>query len=49
MKEAKKVWEKNLIEKTLAECKGNRSRASEMLEISYPSLLNKIKEYGVEV
>ncbi len=49
LKEAKKVWEKNLIEKTLAECKGNRSRAAEMLEISYPSLLNKIKEYGVEV
>ncbi|MEN8257895.1 MAG: sigma-54 dependent transcriptional regulator [Thermodesulfobacteriota bacterium] len=49
LKEAKKVWEKNLIDKTLAECKGNRSRAAEMLEISYPSLLNKIKEYGVEV
>lgn len=49
LKDAKKVWEKTLIEKTLAECKGNRSRAAEMLEISYPSLLNKIKEYGVEV
>ncbi|MBU0680368.1 MAG: sigma-54 dependent transcriptional regulator [Proteobacteria bacterium] len=49
LKDAKKVWEKNLIEKTLAECKGNRSRAAEMLEISYPSLLSKIKEYGVEV
>ncbi len=49
LKEAKKVWEKHLIEKTLAECKGNRSRAAEMIEISYPSLLNKIKDYGVEV
>ncbi len=49
LKEAKKIWEKNLIEKTLAECKGNRSRAAEMLEISYPSLLSKIKEYEVEV
>ncbi len=49
LKEAKKVWEKSLIEKTLAACKGNRSRAAEMLELSYPSLLNKIKEYGVVV
>lgn len=49
LKQAKVVWEKNLIEKTLQECNGNRSRASELLEISYPSLLNKIKEYGVQV
>jgi two-component system response regulator AtoC len=49
LKDAKKIWEKNLIEKTLAACKGNRSRAAEMLELSYPSLLSKIKEYGVEV
>lgn len=49
LKEAKKVWEKNLIEKTLAECNGNKSRAAEMLEISYPSLLSKIKEYGVHL
>jgi two-component system response regulator AtoC len=49
LKDAKKVWEKSLIEKTLAECRGNRSRAAEMLEVSYPSLLSKIKEYGVTV
>jgi two-component system response regulator AtoC len=49
LKNAKIVWEKNLIEKTLGECNGNRSRAAEMLEISYPSLLNKIKEYQVQV
>lgn len=49
LKDAKVVWEKSLIEKTLAECNGNRSRAAEMLEISYPSLLNKIKEYQVQV
>ena len=49
LKEAKIVWEKSLIEKTLQECNGNRSRASEMLEISYPSLLNKIKDYQVQV
>lgn len=49
LKDAKVVWEKSLIEKTLAECNGNRSRAAEMLEISYPSLLNKIKEYTIQV
>ena len=49
LKNAKMVWEKSLIEKTLQECNGNRSRAAEMLEISYPSLLNKIKEYQVQV
>ena len=49
LKDAKVVWEKNLIEKTLDECNGNRSRAAEMLEISYPSLLSKIKEYQVQV
>jgi two-component system response regulator AtoC len=49
LKEAKKVWEKNLIHKSLVHCQGNRSRAAEMLEVSYPSLLSKIKEYGVEI
>jgi two-component system response regulator AtoC len=49
LKDAKVVWEKSLIEKTLGECNGNRSRASEMLEISYPSLLSKIKEYQIQV
>ncbi|MDR9500306.1 MAG: sigma-54 dependent transcriptional regulator [Desulfurivibrionaceae bacterium] len=49
LKEAKKVWEKNLIHKSLVQCQGNRSRAAEMLEVSYPSLLSKIKEYGVEI
>ncbi len=49
LKDAKVVWEKSLIEKTLKECNGNRSRAAGMLEISYPSLLNKIKEYQVQV
>ncbi len=49
LKEAKKFWEKSLIEKTLAACHGNRTRAAELLEVSYPSLLAKIKEYGVQV
>jgi len=49
LKMAKKVWESHLIGRTLRECQGNRSRAAELLEISYPSLLNKIKEYGIKV
>ncbi len=49
LKEAKKVWEKTLIGRALEATGGNRSRAAELLEISFPSLLNKIKEYGIEV
>ena len=49
LKAAKKVWEASLINKTLQECNGNRSRAAKLLEVSYPSLLSKIKEYGIEV
>jgi len=49
LKKAKKVWEKRLIDRALKATGGNRSRAAELLEISFPSLLNKIKEYGIEV
>ncbi|MEN8140560.1 MAG: sigma-54 dependent transcriptional regulator [Thermodesulfobacteriota bacterium] len=49
LKEAKRVWERSIIARTLKECDGNRSRAAELLEISYPSLLNKIKDYGIAV
>jgi two-component system response regulator AtoC len=49
LKKAKKIWEKNLITRALAATGGNRSRASEMLELSFPSLLNKIKAYNIEV
>ncbi|MDY6903164.1 MAG: sigma-54 dependent transcriptional regulator [Thermodesulfobacteriota bacterium] len=48
LKEAKKIFEKKLIEKALAETGGNRTRASQLLEISHPSLLSKIKEYQIE-
>jgi len=37
--------EKKIMEKALEISKGNRRRAAEMLDISYKSLLNKIKEY----
>jgi two-component system response regulator AtoC len=47
IKEGKILAEKYLIEKALARTMGNRSQAADLLEISYPSLLNKIKEYNI--
>ena len=38
--------EQLLIMKTLEECKGNRTRAAEMLDISIRTLRNKLHEYG---
>jgi transcriptional regulator with PAS, ATPase and Fis domain len=37
--------EKKIIKKALERAKWNRRKAAELLEISYKSLLNKIKEY----
>jgi two-component system response regulator AtoC len=45
LKQAKKIIEKKLISRALDASKGNKSMAARMLEISYPSLLAKIKEY----
>jgi two-component system response regulator AtoC len=42
-----KKLEKQLIIKALIKTKGNKTRASSLLEISLPALLYKIKEYGV--
>ena len=42
-----KKLEKQLITKALAETKGNKTKASGLLEISLPALLYKIKEYQV--
>jgi two-component system, NtrC family, response regulator AtoC len=47
VKEASKELERTLIYRALEKTKGNRSKASELLEISYPSLLQKIKEYKI--
>ncbi|WP_035275801.1 sigma-54-dependent transcriptional regulator [Desulfogranum japonicum] len=47
IKEGSRILERQLISKALCETGGNKSKASELLEISYPSLLSKIKEYGI--
>ena len=48
LKKAKRVMEKAIISKALVETGGNRTRAAELLEISHPSLLSKIKDYEIE-
>jgi len=47
LKKAQKILEKSIIEKALVETGGNKSKSARLLEISYPSLLSKIKEYGL--
>lgn len=47
IKKNKIALEKHLIDLALKKHNGNRTRASEELEISYRALLQKIKEYGV--
>lgn len=49
VKQGKIILEKRLIEKALSRTNGNKTQAAELLEISYPSLLSKIKEYGVQL
>ena len=49
MKEAQKIMEAKIISRALQETKGNRLQATKLLEISYPSLLSKIKEYQIIV
>jgi two-component system response regulator AtoC len=47
LKRAYKVLEKSMITKALNRTGGNRSQAAAILEISYPSLLQKIKDLGI--
>lgn len=49
LKNAHKVMEKELITKALIATGGNRTKAGELLEISYPSLLSKIKAYKITI
>jgi len=45
IKEASKELERTLIYRALDRTNGNRSKAAELLEVSYPTLLQKMKEY----
>ena len=47
-KEATRIAETQRIIGALKETKGNKSRASELLRVSYKTLLTKIKDYGIE-
>jgi len=47
IKKASKELEKSFITRALNRTGGNRSQAAALLEISYPSLLQKIKDYGI--
>lgn len=47
-REALRIAETKRIKKALLETKGNKSKAAEILNVSYKTLLTKIKEYGIE-
>jgi two-component system response regulator AtoC len=49
LKLAQKFMEKKLITQALLETAGNRTHAARLLEISHPSLLNKIKAYNISL
>ncbi len=48
IKKGRKIMEGRLIRRALDITEGNKSKAALLLEISYPSLLAKIKEHGVD-
>jgi len=47
-KEALKKAETQRISEALRQTKGNKTKAAEILQVSYKTLLTKIKEYGIE-
>ncbi len=47
IKKGQKIMEAKLISRALQVTKNNKSKAAALLEISYPSLLAKIKEYRI--
>ncbi|OGW28473.1 MAG: hypothetical protein A2X59_11265, partial [Nitrospirae bacterium GWC2_42_7] len=49
MRDAMKDLESNMIRETLKRTGGNKSKAAELLDMSYPSLLSKIKEYNIKI
>ena len=48
LKTARKKLEARMIRKALAATAGNRTHAAGLLEISHPSLLSKMKQYGID-
>ncbi len=44
---ALRLAETGAIRAALAACQGNKTRAAEMLDVSYKTLLTKIKDYGI--
>ncbi|MBU1053642.1 MAG: sigma-54 dependent transcriptional regulator [Proteobacteria bacterium] len=49
IKVAHSTIEKKLIEKALGATNGNRTKAAQLLEISHPSLLSKMKTYDIKL
>jgi two-component system response regulator AtoC len=49
LKRAMRAVEEQLVRRALEQTRGNRTRAAELLEISYRALLYKIKEHGIEL
>jgi DNA-binding NtrC family response regulator len=47
-KNALRIVEGERIKKALEDSSGNKTKAAEQLGVSYKTLLNKIKEYGIE-
>jgi DNA-binding NtrC family response regulator len=48
LKEAIREFEKKIICQALQKTGGNKSRVAELLKMSYPSLLSKVREYGLD-
>jgi len=48
IKRAMRAVEEELIRRALEKTSGNRTRAAELLDLSYRALLYKIKEYGID-
>jgi two-component system response regulator AtoC len=49
LKKAQRDLERRMITRALVETGGNRTQAAKLLEISHPSLLSKIKAYGIAI
>jgi DNA-binding NtrC family response regulator len=48
MKVATRIVETQRITKALKDTKGNKTKAAELLQVSYKTLLTKIRDYGIE-